>query len=174
MSIFLHKDKYLLSWFFFSLLLWNLIIFKLFRRREIKLNLELSRVPQESNSSSPTSVPNKLLSSPILPVATTGTTPTSSTSTTTTTTTSPVPGNQIRRCVIVIYIIIFYIFHINDLLIIKMNYLKCNCKFKTNFRSLLVRVLELNILNHLHRHKICNCNVLIMKTRLQQHSNNGG
>ncbi|KAK0176325.1 hypothetical protein PV328_000472 [Microctonus aethiopoides] len=68
------------------------------KRREIKLNLELSRVPQESNSSSPTSVPNKLLSSPILPVATTGTTPTSSTSTTTTTTTtSPVPGNQIRR-----------------------------------------------------------------------------
>ncbi|KAK0167179.1 hypothetical protein PV327_004610 [Microctonus hyperodae] len=67
------------------------------RRREIKLNLELSRVPQESNSSSPTSVPNKLLSSPIPPVATTGTTPTSSTSTTTTTTTSPVPGNQIRR-----------------------------------------------------------------------------
>ncbi|KAK0088568.1 hypothetical protein PV325_011488 [Microctonus aethiopoides] len=70
------------------------------RRREIKLNLELSRVPQESNSSSPTSVPNKLLSSPILPVATTGTTPTSSTSTTTTTTTtSPVPGNQIRSSI---------------------------------------------------------------------------
>ncbi|XP_074096930.1 myosin binding subunit isoform X4 [Cotesia typhae] len=68
------------------------------RRKEVKLNLELSRVPQEGNASSPTSLTNKFLSSPVLPVSsTTGSTPTSSTSTTTTTTTSPVPGNQIRR-----------------------------------------------------------------------------
>ncbi|XP_057318573.1 protein phosphatase 1 regulatory subunit 12A isoform X3 [Microplitis mediator] len=67
------------------------------RRKEVKLNLELSRVPQESNSSSPTSLTNKFLSSPVLPTSTTGSTPTSSTSTATTTTTSPVPGNQIRR-----------------------------------------------------------------------------
>ncbi|XP_044577733.1 protein phosphatase 1 regulatory subunit 12A isoform X7 [Cotesia glomerata] len=68
------------------------------RRKEVKLNLELSRVPQEGNASSPTSLTNKFLSSPVLPISsTTGSTPTSSTSTTTTTTTSPVPGNQIRR-----------------------------------------------------------------------------
>ncbi|XP_008560019.1 protein phosphatase 1 regulatory subunit 12B isoform X3 [Microplitis demolitor] len=67
------------------------------KRKEVKLNLELSRVPQESNSSSPTSLTNKFLSSPVLPTSTTGSTPTSSTSTATTTTTSPVPGNQIRR-----------------------------------------------------------------------------
>ncbi|KAH0550592.1 hypothetical protein KQX54_020248 [Cotesia glomerata] len=68
------------------------------KRKEVKLNLELSRVPQEGNASSPTSLTNKFLSSPVLPISsTTGSTPTSSTSTTTTTTTSPVPGNQIRR-----------------------------------------------------------------------------
>ncbi|XP_057318574.1 protein phosphatase 1 regulatory subunit 12A isoform X4 [Microplitis mediator] len=71
------------------------------RRKEVKLNLELSRVPQESNSSSPTSLTNKFLSSPVLPTSTTGSTPTSSTSTATTTTTSPVPGNQIRSVQVV-------------------------------------------------------------------------
>ncbi|XP_044577725.1 protein phosphatase 1 regulatory subunit 12A isoform X1 [Cotesia glomerata] len=72
------------------------------RRKEVKLNLELSRVPQEGNASSPTSLTNKFLSSPVLPISsTTGSTPTSSTSTTTTTTTSPVPGNQIRSVQVV-------------------------------------------------------------------------
>ncbi|XP_057318575.1 protein phosphatase 1 regulatory subunit 12A isoform X5 [Microplitis mediator] len=71
------------------------------KRKEVKLNLELSRVPQESNSSSPTSLTNKFLSSPVLPTSTTGSTPTSSTSTATTTTTSPVPGNQIRSVQVV-------------------------------------------------------------------------
>ncbi|XP_015598390.1 protein phosphatase 1 regulatory subunit 12A isoform X11 [Cephus cinctus] len=61
------------------------------RRKEVKLNLELSRVPQGSNTSSPTSVSNKLLSSPTLPASTTTSTAT------TTTTTSPVSTNQIRR-----------------------------------------------------------------------------
>ncbi|XP_034944807.1 protein phosphatase 1 regulatory subunit 12A isoform X8 [Chelonus insularis] len=67
------------------------------RRKEVKLNLELSRVPQESNSTSLTSLTNKYLSSPVLTTSTTSSTPTSSTSTATTTTTSPVPGTQIRR-----------------------------------------------------------------------------
>ncbi|XP_015598386.1 protein phosphatase 1 regulatory subunit 12A isoform X7 [Cephus cinctus] len=61
------------------------------KRKEVKLNLELSRVPQGSNTSSPTSVSNKLLSSPTLPASTTTSTAT------TTTTTSPVSTNQIRR-----------------------------------------------------------------------------
>ncbi|XP_034944774.1 protein phosphatase 1 regulatory subunit 12A isoform X2 [Chelonus insularis] len=65
-------------------------------RKEVKLNLELSRVPQESNSTSLTSLTNKYLSSPVLTTSTTSSTPTSSTSTATTTTTSPVPGTQIR------------------------------------------------------------------------------
>ncbi|XP_063987623.1 protein phosphatase 1 regulatory subunit 12A isoform X3 [Diachasmimorpha longicaudata] len=65
------------------------------RKKEVKLNLELPRVPQESNATSPTSASNKLLSSPTLP---TGTSSASATSTAvTTTTTSPVPANQIRR-----------------------------------------------------------------------------
>ncbi|XP_063987622.1 protein phosphatase 1 regulatory subunit 12A isoform X2 [Diachasmimorpha longicaudata] len=64
------------------------------RKKEVKLNLELPRVPQESNATSPTSASNKLLSSPTLP---TGTSSASATSTAvTTTTTSPVPANQIR------------------------------------------------------------------------------
>ncbi|XP_011309045.1 protein phosphatase 1 regulatory subunit 12A isoform X7 [Fopius arisanus] len=69
------------------------------RKKEVKLNLELSRVPQESNASSPTSVSNKILSSPTLPTGTSSsTTSTASTTTSTaTTTTSPVPANQIRR-----------------------------------------------------------------------------
>ncbi|XP_015108810.1 protein phosphatase 1 regulatory subunit 12A isoform X2 [Diachasma alloeum] len=68
------------------------------KKKEVKLNLELSRVPQESNASSPTSVSNKLLSSPTLPTGTSSTSTTSTAATTTTTTTtSPVPANQIRR-----------------------------------------------------------------------------
>ncbi|XP_063987625.1 protein phosphatase 1 regulatory subunit 12A isoform X5 [Diachasmimorpha longicaudata] len=64
------------------------------KKKEVKLNLELPRVPQESNATSPTSASNKLLSSPTLP---TGTSSASATSTAvTTTTTSPVPANQIR------------------------------------------------------------------------------
>ncbi|XP_043287516.1 protein phosphatase 1 regulatory subunit 12A isoform X7 [Venturia canescens] len=58
------------------------------RRKEVKLNLELTRVPQGSNPTSPTSPTNKL--SAALPTTTTSTA-------TTTTTTSPVPANQIRR-----------------------------------------------------------------------------
>ncbi|XP_043287490.1 protein phosphatase 1 regulatory subunit 12A isoform X2 [Venturia canescens] len=57
------------------------------RRKEVKLNLELTRVPQGSNPTSPTSPTNKL--SAALPTTTTSTA-------TTTTTTSPVPANQIR------------------------------------------------------------------------------
>lgn len=58
------------------------------RRKEVKLNLELTRVPTGSLPS-PTSPSNKT------------TTPlTNTTSASTATTTSPVPGNQIRRCVL--------------------------------------------------------------------------
>ncbi|XP_012279348.1 protein phosphatase 1 regulatory subunit 12A isoform X2 [Orussus abietinus] len=61
------------------------------RKKEVKLNLELSRVPQGGNALSPTSVPNKLLPSTTQPTST------SATSTATvTTTSSPVPANQIR------------------------------------------------------------------------------
>ncbi|XP_012347407.1 protein phosphatase 1 regulatory subunit 12A isoform X2 [Apis florea] len=61
------------------------------RRKEAKLNLELSRLPQGSNTLSPTSTSKTIVSS-TLPTTTTATT----TATTTTTTTSPIPTNQIR------------------------------------------------------------------------------
>ncbi|XP_014470011.1 PREDICTED: protein phosphatase 1 regulatory subunit 12A isoform X10 [Dinoponera quadriceps] len=59
------------------------------RKKEVKLNLELSRLPQGSNTLSPTSASKTLASSPL------SSTPT--TTTTATTTTSPIPVNQIRR-----------------------------------------------------------------------------
>ncbi|XP_014470001.1 PREDICTED: protein phosphatase 1 regulatory subunit 12A isoform X1 [Dinoponera quadriceps] len=58
------------------------------RKKEVKLNLELSRLPQGSNTLSPTSASKTLASSPL------SSTPT--TTTTATTTTSPIPVNQIR------------------------------------------------------------------------------
>ncbi|XP_012347413.1 protein phosphatase 1 regulatory subunit 12A isoform X9 [Apis florea] len=61
------------------------------KRKEAKLNLELSRLPQGSNTLSPTSTSKTIVSS-TLPTTTTATT----TATTTTTTTSPIPTNQIR------------------------------------------------------------------------------
>ncbi|XP_026295224.1 protein phosphatase 1 regulatory subunit 12A isoform X8 [Apis mellifera] len=61
------------------------------RRKEAKLNLELSRLPQGSNTLSPTSTSKTIVSS-TLPTTTTATT-----TATTTTTTSPIPTNQIRR-----------------------------------------------------------------------------
>ncbi|XP_044002862.1 protein phosphatase 1 regulatory subunit 12A isoform X9 [Aphidius gifuensis] len=67
------------------------------RRKEVKLNLELSRVPQESNPSSPTSTVNKFSSSPTLSNAALLSSSNTLTATTTTTTTSPAPSNQIRR-----------------------------------------------------------------------------
>ncbi|KAF7994916.1 hypothetical protein HCN44_004388 [Aphidius gifuensis] len=66
------------------------------RRKEVKLNLELSRVPQESNPSSPTSTVNKFSSSPTLSNAALLSSSNTLTATTTTTTTSPAPSNQIR------------------------------------------------------------------------------
>ncbi|EZA47137.1 Protein phosphatase 1 regulatory subunit 12A [Ooceraea biroi] len=61
------------------------------RKKDVKLNLELSRLPQGSNTLSPTSA-SKTLASSLLSSITTTTTAT----TTTTTTTSPIPVNQIR------------------------------------------------------------------------------
>ncbi|XP_014470005.1 PREDICTED: protein phosphatase 1 regulatory subunit 12A isoform X5 [Dinoponera quadriceps] len=58
------------------------------KKKEVKLNLELSRLPQGSNTLSPTSASKTLASSPL------SSTPT--TTTTATTTTSPIPVNQIR------------------------------------------------------------------------------
>ncbi|XP_076225369.1 myosin binding subunit isoform X9 [Nomia melanderi] len=65
------------------------------RRKEAKLNLELSRLPQGSNTLSPTSTSKTIVSS-TLPT-TTATATTTATTTTTTTTTSPIPANQVRR-----------------------------------------------------------------------------
>ncbi|KAK2581300.1 hypothetical protein KPH14_008080 [Odynerus spinipes] len=62
------------------------------KRKEIKLNLELSRTPQGSNTLSPTSVSK---TSPLSALPTTTTT--TANTMTTTFTTSPVPLNQIRR-----------------------------------------------------------------------------
>ncbi|XP_015185139.1 PREDICTED: protein phosphatase 1 regulatory subunit 12A isoform X4 [Polistes dominula] len=62
------------------------------RRKEIKLNLELSRTPQGSNTLSPTSVSK---TSPLSALPTTTTT--TANTMTTTIATSPVPLNQIRR-----------------------------------------------------------------------------
>ncbi|CAK9829301.1 Protein phosphatase 1 regulatory subunit 12A [Anthophora retusa] len=64
------------------------------KRKEAKLNLELSRLPQGSNTLSPTSTSKTIVSS-TLPT-TTATATTTATTTTTTTTTSPIPTNQIR------------------------------------------------------------------------------
>ncbi|XP_017754416.1 PREDICTED: protein phosphatase 1 regulatory subunit 12A isoform X4 [Eufriesea mexicana] len=64
------------------------------RRKEAKLNLELSRLPQGSNTLSPTTTSKTIVSS-TLPTTTTTVT-TTATTTTTTTTTSPIPTNQIR------------------------------------------------------------------------------
>nr|XP_050861536.1 protein phosphatase 1 regulatory subunit 12A isoform X6 [Vespula vulgaris] len=61
------------------------------RRKEIKLNLELSRTPQGSNTLSPTSASK---TSPLSALPTTTTT--TANTVTTTITTSPVPLNQIR------------------------------------------------------------------------------
>ncbi|XP_054012667.1 protein phosphatase 1 regulatory subunit 12A isoform X2 [Hylaeus anthracinus] len=61
------------------------------RRKEAKLNLELSRLPQGSNTLSPTSTSKTIVSS-TLPT----TTATATTTATTTTTTSPIPANQVR------------------------------------------------------------------------------
>nr|XP_012230936.1 PREDICTED: protein phosphatase 1 regulatory subunit 12A isoform X8 [Linepithema humile] len=58
------------------------------RKKDVKLNLELSRLPQGSNTLSPTSVSKTLASSLLSSITTT---------TTATTTTSPIPVNQIRR-----------------------------------------------------------------------------
>lgn len=62
------------------------------RRKEIKLNLELSRMPQGSNTLSPTSA-SKTSPLSALPATTT----TTANTMTTTIATSPVPLNQIRR-----------------------------------------------------------------------------
>nr|XP_012146153.1 PREDICTED: protein phosphatase 1 regulatory subunit 12C isoform X8 [Megachile rotundata] len=64
-----------------------------YRRKEAKLNLELSRLPQGSNTLSPTSTSKTIVSSTLPTTTATATT----TATTTTTTTSPIPTNQIRR-----------------------------------------------------------------------------
>ncbi|XP_020283000.1 protein phosphatase 1 regulatory subunit 12A isoform X3 [Pseudomyrmex gracilis] len=58
------------------------------RKKDVKLNLELSRLPQGSNTLSPTSASKTLASSLVSSITTT---------TTATTTTSPIPVNQIRR-----------------------------------------------------------------------------
>ncbi|XP_078040843.1 myosin binding subunit isoform X2 [Augochlora pura] len=63
------------------------------RRKEAKLNLELSRLPQGSNTLSPTSTSKTIVSSTLPTTTATATT----TATTTTTTTSPIPANQMRR-----------------------------------------------------------------------------
>nr|XP_033340454.1 protein phosphatase 1 regulatory subunit 12A isoform X7 [Megalopta genalis] len=62
------------------------------RRKEAKLNLELSRLPQGSNTLSPTSTSKTIVSSTLPTTTATATT----TATTTTTTTSPIPANQMR------------------------------------------------------------------------------
>ncbi|XP_015429850.1 PREDICTED: protein phosphatase 1 regulatory subunit 12A isoform X5 [Dufourea novaeangliae] len=62
------------------------------RRKEAKLNLELSRLPQGSNTLSPTSTSKTIVSSTLPTTTATATT----TATTTTTTTSPIPANQVR------------------------------------------------------------------------------
>ncbi|XP_043512509.1 protein phosphatase 1 regulatory subunit 12A isoform X5 [Frieseomelitta varia] len=81
------------------------------RKKEAKLNLELSRLPQGSNTLSPTTTSKTIVSSTLptttatattattttTTTTTTTSTTTTSTTTTTTTTTSPNPTNQIRR-----------------------------------------------------------------------------
>ncbi|XP_076622251.1 myosin binding subunit isoform X4 [Colletes latitarsis] len=62
------------------------------KRKEAKLNLELSRLPQGSNTLSPTSTSKTIVSSTLPTTTATATT----TATTTTTTTSPIPVNQVR------------------------------------------------------------------------------
>ncbi|XP_020283002.1 protein phosphatase 1 regulatory subunit 12A isoform X5 [Pseudomyrmex gracilis] len=57
------------------------------KKKDVKLNLELSRLPQGSNTLSPTSASKTLASSLVSSITTT---------TTATTTTSPIPVNQIR------------------------------------------------------------------------------
>ncbi|XP_018338082.1 PREDICTED: protein phosphatase 1 regulatory subunit 12A isoform X5 [Trachymyrmex septentrionalis] len=57
------------------------------KKKDVKLNLELSRLPQGSNTLSPTSASKTLVSSLLSSITTT---------TTATTTTSPIPVNQIR------------------------------------------------------------------------------
>ncbi|XP_011698880.1 PREDICTED: protein phosphatase 1 regulatory subunit 12A-like isoform X5 [Wasmannia auropunctata] len=57
------------------------------KKKDVKLNLELSRLPQGSNTLSPTSASKTLASSLLSSITTT---------TTATTTTSPIPVNQIR------------------------------------------------------------------------------
>lgn len=79
---------------FDSLLLYKLFLFLNYlfysysRKKDVKLNLELSRLPQGSNTLSPTSASKTLASSLLSSITTT---------TTATTTTSPIPVNQIRR-----------------------------------------------------------------------------
>ncbi|XP_076286041.1 myosin binding subunit isoform X8 [Lasioglossum baleicum] len=63
------------------------------RKKEAKLNLELSRLPQGSNTLSPTSTSKTIVPSTLPTTTATATT----TATTTTTTTSPIPANQMRR-----------------------------------------------------------------------------
>ncbi|XP_076650168.1 myosin binding subunit isoform X10 [Halictus rubicundus] len=63
------------------------------RKKEAKLNLELSRLPQGSNTLSPTSTSKTIVPSTLPATTATATT----TATTTTTTTSPIPANQMRR-----------------------------------------------------------------------------
>ncbi|XP_076286038.1 myosin binding subunit isoform X5 [Lasioglossum baleicum] len=62
------------------------------RKKEAKLNLELSRLPQGSNTLSPTSTSKTIVPSTLPTTTATATT----TATTTTTTTSPIPANQMR------------------------------------------------------------------------------
>ncbi|XP_076650166.1 myosin binding subunit isoform X8 [Halictus rubicundus] len=62
------------------------------RKKEAKLNLELSRLPQGSNTLSPTSTSKTIVPSTLPATTATATT----TATTTTTTTSPIPANQMR------------------------------------------------------------------------------
>lgn len=69
--------------------LFNYLFYSYSRKKDVKLNLELSRLPQGSNTLSPTSATSKTLASSILSSITT--------TTTATTTTSPIPVNQIRR-----------------------------------------------------------------------------
>lgn len=71
------------------LFLFNYLFYPYSRKKEVKLNLELSRLPQGSNTLSPTSASKTLASSPL--------SSTTTSTTTATTTTSPIPVNQIRR-----------------------------------------------------------------------------
>lgn len=66
----------------------NYLFYSYSRKKDVKLNLELSRLPQGSNTLSPTSASKTLASSLLSSITTT---------TTATTTTSPIPVNQIRR-----------------------------------------------------------------------------